>query len=97
MAATCPHGLAADECLICPRPAQAEVVRRSGPAPTRRGHGTLHLATVGVAIVVIGLVAWGVAGILFAVLHVIELIVVALAAGWGGYRLGHYRGRRQRS
>jgi hypothetical protein len=46
--------------------------------------------------VVIGLVAWAVAGVVFAVLHVIELVVVAIAAGWGGYRLGHFRGRRQR-
>lgn len=48
------------------------------------------------AIVVIGLVAWAVAGVVFAILHVLELIVVAGAAGWGGYRLGHYRGSHPR-
>jgi hypothetical protein len=97
MAATCLHGLPPDECLICPHSVTAEVVSRSPAPPVRRGHGATHLAVVAVAIVVIGAVAWAVAGVLFALLHVFELVAVALVAGWGGYRIGHFRGRRQRS
>jgi hypothetical protein len=48
------------------------------------------------AIAVIGLVTWVVAGAIFALLHVIEILVVAGVAGWAGYRLGHYRGRKSR-
>lgn len=56
------------------------------------------MAVVVAAIVVVGLVAWAVAGVVFAILHVLELSAVALAAGWAGYRVGHYRGSRpQRS
>jgi hypothetical protein len=46
-------------------------------------------------VLAIGVVAWVVAGAVFALLHVIELLVVAAVAGWVGYRIGHYRGRRQ--
>jgi hypothetical protein len=34
-----------------------------------------------------------VSGVVFSLLHVIELAAVALIAGWVGYRIGHYRGR----
>jgi hypothetical protein len=47
-------------------------------------------------LVAIGVAAWIVAGVVFALLHIIELLVVAGVAGWAGYRLGHYRGHRQR-
>lgn len=94
MPATCPHGLPASECLICPtlpRPAGADVpVRREG---SRTG---IHLAGVAAAVVVLGLAAWALAGVVFGLLHVLELIAVAAAAGWAGYRIGHFRGSRQR-
>lgn len=90
MASTCPHGLPADECLICPTLPDR---RRASPAARHRGPG-LHLAAAVAAIAVIGLVAWAVAGIVWAVLHVLELIAVAALAGWAGYRLGHLRGSR---
>lgn len=54
-----------------------------------------HLALIVVGVVAIGAVAWLVAGVVFALLHVLELLVVAGVAGWAGYRLGHFRGRRQ--
>jgi hypothetical protein len=47
------------------------------------------------AIAVIGLVAWAVAGIVWALLHVLELVAVATLAGWAGYRLGYFRGSHQ--
>ena len=100
---TCPHGLPATECLICPTLAKGtapSMTPAPAPAgsrvPARRFVG-LHLAGVVVAVIVIGLVAWAVAGIVFALLHVLELAAVALAAGWVGYRVGHYRGRHPRS
>ncbi len=45
---------------------------------------------------VLGLAAWALAGVVFGLLHVLELIAVAAAAGWAGYRIGHFRGSRQR-
>ncbi|HEY3809806.1 MAG TPA: hypothetical protein VGL49_00120 [Acidimicrobiales bacterium] len=55
-----------------------------------------HMALIVVGVLAIGAVAWVVAGAVFAILHVIELLVVAGIAGWAGYRLGHFRGRHQR-
>jgi hypothetical protein len=49
-----------------------------------------------VALVVLVAAAWILAGILVGLLHAVELVLVAAAAGWAGYRIGHYRGRRQR-
>ena len=43
-----------------------------------------------------GLSLYPVAGVVFALLHIIELLVVAGLAGWAGYRLGVYRGHRRR-
>jgi hypothetical protein len=54
------------------------------------------MALVVAGIAVIGLIAWLVAGAVFAIFHVIELFVVAALAGWAGYRLGRFRGRRLR-
>jgi hypothetical protein len=65
--------------------------------PERRPPRSLggHLALIVVGVIAIGAVAWLVAGVVFALLHVLELLVVAAVAGWAGYRLGHFRGRRQ--
>jgi hypothetical protein len=56
----------------------------------------MHLTLLVAAVAVIGLVTWVLAGVVFALFHVIELLIVAGVAGWVGYRLGHYRGRHQR-
>jgi hypothetical protein len=40
--------------------------------------------------------AWLVAGVIVGLLHGLELVVVAAVVGWACYRIGHYRGRRQR-
>ncbi len=107
MAATCPHGFPPSECLICPtlpRPGAAaavEMAARPAPAggiPARRRQATttVHLVGVAGAIVVLGLAAWALAGVVFGLLHVLELVAVGAAAGWAGYRLGHFRGSRSR-
>jgi hypothetical protein len=57
------------------------------------------LATAGlVAVVVVAVLAatWLLIGAFFAALRIVELAVVAVAAGWVGYRVGHWRGRRER-
>ncbi len=36
------------------------------------------------------------AGVVFTVLRVFELVLVALAAGWVGYHVGLFRGSRRR-
>jgi hypothetical protein len=66
--------------------------------PDGRPRGERSLVSYAVLIVIaligIGVAAWVVAGAVHALLHIIELLVVAGAAGWVGYRLGIYRGRR---
>jgi hypothetical protein len=97
--ATCPHGFPANECLICrtlPAPQGGDTrlsPPKSGPPAPRRSIG-LHLTGVVVGIALIGIIAWVVAGAVFALLHLLEIVLVAAAAGWAGYRLGHFRGRR---
>lgn len=92
-AITCPHGLPAGECLICrtlPSPAGA------APAEHHHSHSlALRASGVIVALAAVALVAWIVVGLVFAALRIIELALVAAAAGWAGYRLGHYRGSRR--
>ncbi len=93
MAAICPHGLPASDCLICPtlpRPATGDVPARRSSSRT-----AVHLVGVAGALVVLGLAAWALAGVVFGLLHVLELIAVAAAASWAGYRIGLFRGGRQ--
>jgi Flp pilus assembly protein TadB len=108
--ATCLHGLRPDTCLICQtlaaKPAATPTRDRGGrsprslPAlgsddrgpnrPARRfsvaGALALVLATV--------VVAWVVVAALWATFRVVELALVAGAAGWLGWRLGVWHGRR---
>ena len=94
------------------RPRRQEAARRQGcpggartrPGPTwctaltpGAGHSLASYALLGVlAIVAVVVAAWIVAGVLIGLLHALELLAVAAAAGWVGYRIGHYRGRRAR-
>jgi membrane protein required for beta-lactamase induction len=55
---------------------------------------TLTAVAVVAALGVTALVAWVVAGLIFSVLHVLEIILVGIAAAWAGYRVGHWRGSR---
>lgn len=66
-----------------------------GPHPARHW-GLPHVVATLALIVAIGVVAWMLVGVAFALFHVLELVVVAGVAGWTGYRLGLYRGRRGR-
>lgn len=94
VAALCPHGLPASECLICPALPAAAPARQV--PQSRSPRFTLHAAGVVGAIVLIGVAAWVIAGVVFAILHVLELVAVGAVAGWVGYRVGHFRGSRDR-
>lgn len=97
MAATCSHGLPADDCLIC-RTLPAGSSPSSGRAPEPHHHSHSVALTVSGALLALGavaVVAWIVVGVVFAALRIIELALVAGAAGWAGYKLGHFRGSRR--
>jgi hypothetical protein len=68
---------------------------RSAESPHLRpaSHRLLVLVAV---LVAIGAAVWLLSGIAFEIFHILELLIVAAAVGWGGYRLGHWRGRHDR-
>ena len=71
---------------------------RVDPPDTRPPRRSLtSYAVLGVAgLVVVVVAAWLVAGVIVGLLHALELVIVAAVVGWVCYRIGHYRGRRQR-
>lgn len=87
------------------RPSASTPTRARRPAPARdeasaspRRHGVVLAGAVAAVVAVVALAAgaWVVVGLAYAALHIIELVVVAVVAGWTGYRIGRYRGRRER-
>lgn len=75
------------------RVAQADVVYEPGAVRRPSHELSWYLARAALAVVAVALVAWFLAGVVFALVRVVELIAVAGLAGWGGYQVGHYRGR----
>ncbi|HET6915918.1 MAG TPA: hypothetical protein VFH56_07485 [Acidimicrobiales bacterium] len=131
MPATCNHGFAPADCLICRTfgtttqpatsveapavrqrqrevqplptavpspPARLDTTKPASPPPSDspRRHrslgGSLVLALM--ALLAVGAAVWILVGVVFTVLHVLELIAVAAGSGWVGYRIGHFRGSR---
>lgn len=96
---TCPHGLPRGNCEICrvlePTPlSHARSPRSRRSAPLGRFPG--GLATVAI-VAIVGFVVLGwVTAAFFAALRILELLAVAIVAGWVGWQLGTRRGRRQR-
>jgi len=99
VATACPHGFAPQACLIC-RTLAADP--NAGRVPDvvrgRRGRkrGGLVTKLVGLAVVVVVallLVSWITAAV-GALIHLAELLAVALVSGSVGWRLGLRRGRR---
>jgi hypothetical protein len=78
------------------QPVRPDAVYQPGgaPRPERSFGSRFGLVLVILALLVVG--AWLVAGAFFAIVRVLELLIVAAAAGWVGYRIGVYRGRRSR-
>lgn len=82
--------------------------RRRGGRPGRQGEVTTVAAgapvrswtpsLLGIVVAVLaGLVLlWFVAGVVWAVLRLVELLAAVVVAGWAGYRLGVRHGRRTR-
>ena len=67
------------------------------PDTRRPSRSLTSYAVLGVAgLIVVVVAAWLVAGIVVGLLHALELVIVAAVVGWACYRIGHYRGRRQR-
>ncbi|HEX6392653.1 MAG TPA: hypothetical protein VFZ97_04380 [Acidimicrobiales bacterium] len=75
----------------------AEVVHPS-PTSTPRHRRSLggSVMLVVAALVALGAAAWILAGVVFTLLHLLELIAVGAGAGWVGYKVGHFRGSRSR-
>ncbi len=79
-----------------PQTARPDIVFSPNAPPQRRTRSLgFHVGLLIVAVLAVGLVVWLVAGIVLALLHVAELVLVALAAGWAGYRIGKHRGAKQ--
>ncbi len=77
-----------------PSPAQADAARVQ---PARRRGRSLagSLVLVLAALLAAGAAAWILVGLVFTVLHVLELIAVGAGCGWVGYKIGHFRGARR--
>ncbi|MBO0692250.1 MAG: hypothetical protein J2P58_05085 [Acidimicrobiaceae bacterium] len=55
-----------------------------------------HVAVFAAVLIAAAISVWFVAGVVFAFIRVIEVLLVAVVAGTLGYRLGRVRGRRER-
>lgn len=78
-----------------PRAQTSQATRTGGQEPRARGSAKSKLA-VAIVVVVAGILAWGLfQGIFDLALRIAEYVVLAVAAGWVGYKLGHYQGRRE--
>jgi hypothetical protein len=76
------------------RPGRVDIITGRGRPASTRSVGT-HVGIFVVVLVVAAASVWIVSGIVFALIHLLEIIVVAGVAGTLGYRLGHYRGRHE--
>lgn len=75
----------------------APVLDARGRRPARRGSALPgSLASVAVLAIVAFVVVGWVAAAFFAVLRVLELLAVALASGWVGWKLGVRKGTASR-
>ncbi|MGI9034139.1 MAG: hypothetical protein ACR2HY_10805 [Acidimicrobiales bacterium] len=105
----CPHGFVADQCLICATLAPSGPVSGGrDPAEHRAGAKSLEGSRPGrartrmggtglVALVALLVVGWWALAVVSLVLRLAQLVVVATAAGWVGWRLGVRHGRRSRA
>jgi hypothetical protein len=75
-------------------PVRPDAVISPGP-PRRSSLGVRALGIFFLAVAVL-VAVWVVAGVVLAVLRILELVAVALVAGWIGWRLGVRHGRGMR-
>jgi len=65
-----------------------------GDGPEKRG-GPGRTVAVGVVVILAGLIAWALfRGVVDLALRLAEFIVLAVVAGWVGYKIGHWQGER---
>ena len=70
-----------------------DAVYPPGTSPPRPRSLSSYAAMAVIGVVALAVVAWFLAGAVFAALRVLELLIVAGLAAWVGYKVGHYRGR----
>ena len=95
------NGLGGLDDGLASRPLPAATASQSKGAgedhPSKSG-GLSPGSKLALAIVVVlgGLLAWSLfQGIFSLMLHIFEYLVVAIVAGWAGYKAGHHRGRHE--
>lgn len=72
-------------------------VPATAAVPSTRRHRPLATVALGVVVILAAVLAvWILIGAFYLALRIVELIAVAFAAGWMGYRIGHWRGRHER-
>lgn len=78
--------------------APVDLVSRGGHSQglERAHHFGFHIAVFAAILVAAAISVWFVAGIIFSAIRLIEVLLVAVAAGTLGYRVGRARGRRER-
>lgn len=97
---TCLHGMTVSSCLICQtlEPDRRRGRQAEGAAPMAVGRRGVSGRGILVGLVVVGVLlvlvtSWLVA-LAWTVLRAVQLVVVAVVAGWVGWRLGVRHGRR---
>ncbi|HWC11413.1 MAG TPA: hypothetical protein VG455_09345 [Acidimicrobiales bacterium] len=96
---TCPHGRTPSTCLVCQALDASELsdARRRARPERRAGWSpgvSWSLAKLAVVAVVVVLVVSWAAAFVWAALRILELMAVAVIAGWVCWRLGVRHGRR---
>ena len=85
----------ADPLAMAMGPTAAPLATRSETPGSGAKRSPGHQALLILALVVVGgLALWIFSGLFTLAFHIGELVAVALVAGWLGYRMGHFRGRR---
>ena len=75
--------------------AAASLATRPEPQPSGTKRSSGHQALAILALIVVGgLCLWIFSGLFTLAFHIGEFVAMALVAGWLGYRMGHFRGRR---
>lgn len=88
-------GVATPQVEAQPPPDRPDVIyapRDTGARRHRSFTGSLVVALA--ALLAVGAAAWILVGLVFTVLHILELIAVGAGCGWVGYKVGHFRGAR---
>lgn len=77
-------------------PGRPPATTATGLVAERHHHPLATLALVAVVLMAAVLAGWVLLGAVYAILRILEIVAVAFAAGWVGYRVGHWQGRHER-